>query len=125
MPVFIEPYRWSSQGCQPLPDHHDQIATLEAEIESLSEQAERCRKTIMLAKLGALAGGLVLIALIVGLLASSAVLLIASVTAVLGGIALAGSSQSTLDALGRDIQQKEALRTEIINRLELQAIGPG
>jgi prefoldin subunit 5 len=103
----------------------DQIATLEDEIESLSEQAERCRKTIMLAKLGALAGGLVLIALIVGLFASSTVLLISSVTAALGGIALAGSSQSTLDTLDRDIDRREALRTEIINRLELQAIRPG
>ena len=102
----------------------DQIATLEAEIESLSDRAERCRKIILLAKLGALAGGLGLVSLFAGLFQSSPVLLIASVTALLGGIALAGSSQSTLDVLGRSIEKREVLRAQIGGRLRLRAGGP-
>ena len=103
----------------------DQIATLEAEIESLSDRAERCRKHIILAKLGALAGGLVLIALVLGLVRSSPVPLVTSLTAVLGGIALAGSSQSTLDALRMSIAERERLRTEIIDRLGLKPTHTG
>jgi uncharacterized membrane protein len=103
----------------------DQIATLEAEIESLSDRAERCRKTIILAKLSALAGGLVLIALVLGLVRSGPALLVASLTAVVSGIALAGSSQSTLHALRTSIAERERLRTEIIDLLGLQTIHTG
>src|SRR5215218_2295077 len=103
----------------------DQIATLEAEIESLSDRAERCRKTIILAKLGTLAGGLVLLALVLGFVRSSPVLLVASLTAVVSGIALAGSSQSTLDAVRTSIAERERLRTEMIDLLGLQTIHTG
>src|SRR5215213_685969 len=82
----------------------DQIATLEAEIESLSERAERCRKTIILAKLGTLAGGLVLLALVLGLVRSSPVLLVASLTAVVSGIALAGPARAPSTRSGRASQ---------------------
>jgi hypothetical protein len=104
-------------------DYYDQIAALEAEMESLSEKAERCRKIIVLGKVGAIAGGLVLIALSVGLFRSNAVLLVASITASLGGIALAGSSQSTLEGLVASLKQRERLRTEIIDRLKLRTVG--
>ncbi len=99
-----------------------QIATLEAEIESLSDRAERCRKIIMLTKVGALAGGLVLIALMIGLVRFSPVLLVAAIAALIGGIALAGSSQGTLEALRRSINERERLRTEIIDRLLLRTV---
>ena len=87
-----------------------------------SDRAERCRKIIMLAKLGALAGGLVLIALVLGLVRSSPVLVVASLTAVIGGIALAGSSQSSLHALCTSIAERERLRTEIIDYLKLRTV---
>jgi len=38
----------------PMHEHEDQIATFEAEVESLSDRAERCRKIIILAKLSIL-----------------------------------------------------------------------
>jgi hypothetical protein len=106
-------------------DTHDQIAALEAELEHLSEAAERCRKIIVLGKVGTVAGGLLLVALLLGLFRSTAVLLVASITALLGGIALSGSSQSTLDALRASIDERETLRTEIIDGLELHTIDTG
>ena len=100
----------------------DQIATLEAEIESLSDRAERCRKIILLAKRGAFAGGLVLVSLLVGLIRSSPVLLVASLIAVVSGIAVAGTSQGTLDALRTSIAERERLRTEIIDHRKLWTV---
>jgi hypothetical protein len=106
-------------------DLQDQIASLEAEIELLSERAQRCRKIIVLGKVGTVAGGLLLVALLVGLVRSNAVLLVASITALLGGVALSGTSQGTLDVLRASIDERETLRTEIIDRLELHTIDTG
>jgi hypothetical protein len=106
-------------------DLQDQIASLEAEIELLSERAQRCRKIIVLGKVSTVAGGLLLVALLVGLFRSNAVLLVASITALLGGVALSGSSQGTLDVLRASIDERETLRTEIIDRLELHTIDTG
>jgi hypothetical protein len=106
-------------------DLQDQIASLEAEIELLSERAQRCRKIIVLGTVGTVAGGLLLVALLVGLVRSNAVLLVASITALLGGVALSGTSQGTLDVLRASIDERETLRTEIIDRLELHTIDTG
>jgi hypothetical protein len=106
-------------------DLQDQIASLEAEIELLSERAQRCRKIIVLGKVGTVAVGLLLVALLVGLVRSNAVLLVASITALLGGVALSGTSQGTLDVLRASIDERETLRTEIIDRLELHTIDTG
>jgi hypothetical protein len=53
------------------------------------------------------------------------VLLVASITALLGGVALSGTSQGTLDVLRASIGERETLRTEIIDRLELHTIETG
>jgi hypothetical protein len=106
-------------------DLQDQIASLEAEIELLSERAQRCRKIIVLGKVSTVAGGLLFSALLVGLFRSNAVLLVASITALLGGVALSGTSQGTLDVLRASIGERETLRTEIIDRLELHTIETG
>src|SRR5215207_1567350 len=98
-------------------DSGEQIAALEAEIEHLSDRAERCRKAIILSKVGAVAGGLLLVAFLVGLFRSNALVLVGGITMLLGGIAMSGSSQSTLEAIRARIQEQEALRVRIIDEL--------
>jgi hypothetical protein len=57
----------------------------------------------------------VLIALVLGLVRSSPALLVVALTTIVGGIALAGSSQGTWAALRTSIAERERLRTEIID----------
>ena len=65
---------------KPMHDTKDQIAALEAEIERLSERAQRCRKIIVFGKVGMVVGGLLLMALLVGVSRSNAELLVPSIT---------------------------------------------
>ena len=57
-------------------DHHQQIADLEAEIDTLSDAAEQCRKSMVVAKV-AIGGGVLLFAVsLLGLIRSDAIVLV-------------------------------------------------
>jgi hypothetical protein len=78
----------------------EQIADLEAEIEHLSEAAERCRKISIAAQALVAAGGLVLVATPIGLLRLGPTALVAAIAAILGGLALYGSNGSVTLMVG-------------------------
>lgn len=102
-----------------------QIADLEDEIENLSEAAERCRKTLVVAKVAAAVGGILVLIVLLGLLRLHPMALIVGIAAGLGGIALYGSNQSTLDEIAGRIREREARRAALIDALELQAVEEG
>ncbi len=106
-------------------DLHQQIADLEIEIEALSDEAERARKTILVAKVATAAGGLMLMLVVVELFRFEPLVLVAGIAASLGGIAAYGTNKSTLDEVTATIQSHEVRRTEMINELELRTLGPG
>jgi hypothetical protein len=108
-----------------MPDQHEQITDLEADIERLSEAAERCRKAILVAKVATAAGGLALALTIAGIVQFEPVAFVAMIAAILGGIALYGSSKSTLDEIAATIRSHEALRVVMIDELELRGIEGG
>ncbi len=74
-----------------MPDVHEQIAELEAEIEAMAQSAERCRTFIRTGKL-VVAGGVSVIMSGTGLLTLSPVGLLLSIGAGFGGIVVAGSN---------------------------------
>jgi hypothetical protein len=100
----------------------EQIADLEAEIEHLSEAAERCRKISIAAQALVAAGGLVLVATPIGLLRLGPTALVAAIAAILGGLALYGSNQRTKDDIMATIKSKESQRSSIIDRLGLEPV---
>jgi hypothetical protein len=104
-------------------DPIDEISQLEAQLEELAAVSERCRKIILVSK-AAIAGGVALLLLIVlGLFGSNQVAAIGSIAVVLGGIVSLGSNVSTLRQTTDAIGAAEALRSELIGRIDLRVVG--
>ena len=103
-------------------DQTDEISQLEARIEALAEIAERCRKIIMASKAAVAGGFALLLVLMLGLLGSSQVTALGSIALVLGGIVSLGSNVSTLRQTEAAISAAEALRSELIGRIDLRVV---
>jgi hypothetical protein len=105
-----------------MPDSHQEIADLEAEIDELADAAERCRKVIVLAKVATGAGALLLVVTLVGLFRSGPTALVLAITGVFGGLALFGSHTSTRDQIIAEIRACEARRAQLIGELDLRDV---
>ena len=103
-------------------DPHEQIEQLEAQIESLAETVEGCRKISLVAK-AAIAGGAVLVvAMMLGAVRTDIASLSGGTAAVLGGIVLLGSNRSTADQALAKMRKAEARRAALIDTLELRRV---
>jgi len=104
-------------------DPTDDISLIEERLERLAEVAERCRKIILASK-AAIAGGFALLLVtILGLFGSGQAAALGSIAAVLGGIVSLGSNVSTLRQTTDAISAAEALRSELIGRIDLRVVG--
>ena len=97
----------------------DQIAELEGDIEDLSQAAERCRKIGIAAQVLMAGGALLLMFAVLGLWRLGPAALVASLAAILGGIALYGSNKRTRDDTMEAIRAKEAERAALIDAIGL------
>jgi hypothetical protein len=103
-------------------DSGDDIALIEQRLERLAETAERCRKIILASK-AAIAGGVVLLLVIMlGLFGASQTAALGSIALVLGGIVSLGSNVSTLRQTLSDISAAELLRADLIGRIDLRVV---
>jgi hypothetical protein len=103
-------------------DPTDEISLIEERLEELAEVAERCRKIIMVSK-AAIAGGVaLLLVMMLGLFGSGQVAALGSIAAVLGGIVSLGSNVSTLRQTTDAISAAEALRSDLIGRIDLRIV---
>lgn len=103
-------------------DPHQQIAELEAEIDTLSDTAERCRKSMIVAQAATGAGILLFGTTLVGLIRSDPLILVLGIAAAVAGIGFYGSSRSSLEHLTDEIRATEARRTEMIDGMDLQPV---
>ena len=101
---------------------HDQIADLEAEIEDLAERAARCGRLMLVIKAAVLAGAVLLAFTVLGVIRFSPVLFVTGIAAVLGGVALYGSTRSTRDQLIAMLNRREAERAAKIDALTLREV---
>jgi len=108
-----------------MPDLHDDIVDLEARIAELSEAAERCTRTMLVAKVAVLAGVAMLVAPLVGLVRVAPLSFVLGISAALGGVALFGSTRSTRDQTVARLKAHEAQRAEMIDQLALQDVSGG
>jgi hypothetical protein len=101
----------------------DEIALIEARIEELAGVAERCRKIILASKAAIAIGVALLVVMMLGIFASNQVAAIGSIAAVLGGIVSLGSNVGTLRQTTAAMSAAEALRSELIDRIDLRVVG--
>jgi hypothetical protein len=106
-------------------DPTDEISQIEARLEALAENAEQCRKIIMVSKAAIAAGALLLLVMMLGLFGSGATAALGSIAAVLGGIVSLGSNTSTLQQTMAAMSAAEARRSELIGRIDLRVVGDG
>ena len=104
-------------------DPADEISLIEARLEELAEVSERCRKIILVSKAAIAGGAALLLVMILGVFGSSQVAALGSIAAVLGGIVSLGSNVSTLRQTTDAISAAEALRSDLIGRIDLRVVG--
>jgi len=106
-------------------DSRAQISRLEARIDGLAETLERCRKIALVSKVAIAAGAITMAAMTVGPIRFDPMAMIAAMTAVIGGIVAYGSNRSTSEQTAAALRAAEALRAELIGRLELRVVDGG
>jgi hypothetical protein len=103
-------------------DPRAQILRLEAEIEELSEVIERCRKIILISKIAVAAGGIWLLALTIGIMRFDPVVMIGAIALIIGGTVFFGSNTSTAKQTAAAVKTAEALRAELIGKMNLRVV---
>jgi len=105
-------------------DLREQILHIEAHIEELTDIIEGCRKIILFSKVAIAAGGILILATIIGAVVFDPTVLIGAIAAVIGTVVF-GSNTSTLKQTMTDMKAAEAHRTELISRMDLRVVGDG
>jgi hypothetical protein len=103
-------------------DQPDDISLIEARIEALAEIAERCRKFIVASKIAIGAGAALLLAAVFGLFWINTAGALGAIALILGGVVSLGSNVSTLRQTNEAISAAEALRAELIGRIDLRVV---
>jgi hypothetical protein len=106
-------------------DLPQQIADLEADIDALSDAAEQCRKSMIVARLAVIAGVLLVGASLSGFVRTDALVLVIGIAVTLAGIGLLGSSRGSLEHITGKIRASEARRDELIDGMNLQTAQDG
>jgi hypothetical protein len=103
-------------------DPTDEISDIEDRIGALAEIAERCRKYILASKIAVGSGGALLLVTVLGLFGIGQTAALGSIALVLGGIVSLGSNVSTLRQTEDAIGAAEALRAQLISRIDLRVV---
>jgi hypothetical protein len=103
-------------------DPHQQIERLEERIEDLQVRLESCRKFNLASRIAMVGGALVLAALLFGVMRFDPAFLAGGAAAVLGGIVLFGSNNSTAKETAAELAAAEADRAALIGAIELRVV---
>lgn len=103
-------------------DLHDEIERLEAQIDELAARLESCRKFVLVARVAIAAGVILLAAILLGAVTFDPRLLLAAVTALLGGVVVWGSNGSTAKEAAAELAAAEAERARLIGLLNLHVV---
>lgn len=106
-------------------DPHDQIARLESRVEELTDAMERCRKIRLISLIAIAGGGVWMLAVTIGILGFDPLAMMAAISGVIGGTVMYGSNRTTWREVDAAINDAEAMRAELIGRLELRVVGEG
>ena len=105
-------------------DYRSEIVGLEAQIDELEAMIDSCRKFILAGRTAVASGGVILIAMLVGVTQFNPSVMGIAGAAVLGGIVAAGSNHSTAREAVKELAALEAKRAMLIGQLDLRLV-PG
>src|SRR5580692_10127113 len=103
-------------------DLHTQIERLEAEIEALTARIENCRKFILAGQVAIVGGGLVLAAMLFGIMRPDLAFMAGGMAAVIGGIVAYGANNSTAKEAEKEMADAEAERAALIEQIEMRDV---
>ena len=103
-------------------DPHEEIVRLEEHIEGLAAKIESCRKFILAARIAVGGGGLVLAAMLIGVIRSDLGLMAAAVSLLLGGIVVWGSNSSTAKEATKELAAAETKRGVLIEQINPRVV---
>ena len=103
-------------------DPRAKIERLETHIEALSDQIESCRKFILAGRCAIVLGGVLLLAGLFGLIRFDALSLTTAFAAMLGGIVVLGSNDSTAKEARAALAKAEAARAALIGSIGLRVV---
>jgi hypothetical protein len=104
-------------------DPRDQIERLEAQIEQLTARIESCRKFIMAARIAMAGSGVVLVAMLFGVLQPDLTIMTAAMGALIGGIVVGGANASTAKEAEAELGAAEKQRAALIGMIDLRVVG--
>jgi hypothetical protein len=105
-------------------DPHDEVVRLEEHIEDLAAKIESCRKLILASRIAVVGGVLVLTAMLFAVIRSDPAIMAGAVAALLGGIAVWGSNNSTAEQAAKELASVEADRSALIEEMDLGNVTP-
>jgi hypothetical protein len=103
-------------------DLREQILSLEVQIEELAETVESCRKIMLISKAIIAVGGILILAMAIGMIRFDPMVMIGAIAAIIGGTVVFGSNTSTSKQTMAAMKASEALRAELISRIDLRMV---
>jgi hypothetical protein len=103
-------------------DLHQQIADTEDEIDTLSNAAEQCLKSMVVPKAAIGLGVLLFVASLLVLIRSDAIVLAIGIASSPAGTVFFGSSRSSLDEIAEKTRACEAHRAEMSDGMDLRTV---
>jgi hypothetical protein len=103
-------------------DLRDQITRLEADIEQLAHTLDRCHKIMLFAKVAIAGGAIWVLATFVGVIGFDSAAIVGAIAAIIGGVVIYGSNSGTSKEATAAMKEAEALRTELIDRINPQTV---
>jgi hypothetical protein len=104
-------------------DLRDQIARIEADIDKLAKTLDGCRKAMLLSKAAIVAGGILMLAYLLGAIRLDSVTMIGAMAVVIGGVVVFGSNSSTSKQTTAAMKAAETQRAKLIDMIDLRAVG--
>jgi hypothetical protein len=103
-------------------DPRDEIERLEAQIDQLAAKLDSCRKFILAGRVAVATGGIVLVAILFGAIAFDPEVMALAAAALLGGIVVWGSNNSTAKEATAELAAAESSRAALIGQLDLHLV---
>jgi len=104
-------------------DLRDQIVGIETDIDELAKTLDGCRKAMLFSKVAIAAGGIWILANLLGAIRFEPATTIGAIAAIIGGVVVFGSNSSTSKQTTAAMKAAETRRAELIDMIDLRTVG--